>query len=303
MRAEIALFLSESASIEVQALLESAFPIFDVAQAGDPEERMLEILMADGDVAKGDTLSSIMGITSDVMAYFLSEHQIVMNEETPLEVMIKTASAVMGIQNYDDASTLIRICESQISNEDKFAEMAELVSNIHHTVVLQHLESVSSDLIKAVFIMHKDEDDKMVATGNAINLKLNAEIISALEELNNFKPIAGTAGYILLENNVVLGMKFSLYYPHLAERLDTLEPMQAAHELLVLMTMSADARENPVVFFREHSDTMFTALDTITKVDQELGKLVIGLDTFTKNKVDLKPSVKTILVNQGVANE
>ena len=67
--------------------------------------------------------------------------------------------------------------------------------------------------------------------------------------------------------------------------------------------MSVDARENPVVFFREHSDTILTSLDTITKVDQELGKHVIGLDTFTKNKVNLKPSVKTILVNQGVVNE
>jgi hypothetical protein len=194
MRAEIALFLSETASIEMQALLQSAFPIFEVAQAADPEERMLELLMADGDVAKGDTLSGIIGIVSDVMTYFLSEHQIVMDNEAPLEVLIKVADSIMGIQDYADASTIIRICESQSSNEDKFSEMVELVSNVHHTVILQYLDSVSTDLIKAVVIMHKDEDDKMVTNSSSADTNLGNAIIDALDKLNSFNPIAVTVG-------------------------------------------------------------------------------------------------------------
>jgi hypothetical protein len=104
---------------------------------------------------------------------------------------------------------------------------------------------------------------------------------------------------MLLISSIVLTLLLSL----LVDKLESLEAKQVALELLVLMTMSTDARDNPVVFFRTHSDTMFTSLDKITKVDQELGKLVIALDTFTKNKVDLNPTVKTIFAYQGATNE
>lgn len=244
----------------------------------------IAIVMTEGDVDNSQLTDNFKLTLENLITQALKEHGVILTEEADLEFKNKVMHAIITLPYYEGTEDINGVLDSPEEPNYKFADLIDHVCELPLMTIYSKIESVNPDIFKRLSeIMNRslikiDEDEQS-------KQEINNKIISKLKNIKTFTKYYKALGFTLVNNNIVLGSDFSQYTTYADKHFEYLTIEEIAVEVFVLLSMSNEGFEKPLITFREHSQNLFSDLDKITKIDIKLNNLVIGYDKFiTENK-------------------
>jgi hypothetical protein len=258
-------------------ILES-FDILDDLEI-EYNDTFISILLTEGDVENAQLVDNFKNTLEKMIADALKLHGIVLTEEASLEFKNKIMHAIINISFYEGKDDLAAILDSSEETNYKFAELIEEVTELNLMDVFNKIETINPDIFKRLSeifnrkLIHINEDElEKEAFKNKIITKLkNIKILTKYDK---------ALGFTLVNSNIVLGSDFGQYATYADKHFEYLNNDEIAIEVLILLTMSNEGFDKPLITFRKYSQDLFSDLDKITKIDIKLNNLVIAYDKF-----------------------
>jgi len=263
-------------------ILES-FDILEDLEVGY-DNTFISIMMTESEIDNVQLVDSFKLTLENMITDALKQHGIVVTEEADLDFKNKIMHAIINLPFYDGKEDINAVLDSPEEPNYKFADMIDHVCDLPLMTIYTKIESVNPDIFKRVSelfnksLIKIDEDE-------LIKQELSNKIIAKLKNIKTFTKYDKALGYTLVNNSIVLGSDFSQYTTYADKHFEYLNIDEIAIEVFVLLTMSNEGFEKPLITFRKYSQNLFSDLDKITKIDVKLNNLVIAYDKFiTENQ-------------------
>lgn len=268
-------FLNNSASPELKSLIKEAIDIFDKIGYTGTESLYNEKLMNSDNEDLNDTLLSILSVTKDAQIDILLAHDIKVNKDIPFDIANALIDGIINIETHENKNEILNIISANLSTEETFAEIIELLTGKNADELLLHIESVGQQTIEATkyLLIQKSVNDDVEEKDNE---DMNKSIVLVKKFYNYLK---GRKLLIskLLNDGMDIGLKFATYASILGRDLEELTPTVAAEELIGMALISIDGVNNPRAIIKENIDKYISNLDTITKIDIAIGNILLEL--------------------------
>ena len=250
----------------------------------DYNDTFISIMMTESEVDNVQLVDSFKLTLENMITDALKQHGIVVSEEADLDFKNKIMHAIINLPFYDGKEDINAVLDSPEEPNYKFADMVDHVCDLPLMTIYTKIESVNPDIFKRISelfnksLIKIDEDELN-------KQELSNKIIAKLKNIKTFTKYDKALGYTLVNNSMILGSDFSQYTTYADKHFEYLNVDEIAIEVFVLLTMSNEGFEKPLITFRKYSQNLFSDLDKITKIDVKLNNLVIAYDKFiTENQ-------------------
>lgn len=204
----------------------------------------------------------------------LKQHDVLLNDDVSLEDAITICEAILLMQDWEDHEGILRILETMVSNEEKFAEVVYTVTTKSIDSVMALIESVSDAFIAKLQEFHNKEsqEDSNAAT-------TNEALLQQLKIANRF--YSGNAIiFKMIEAGVPIGANLQFYMNIFGPYLASIQRQDLAREMHCVLLAAEDSYASVVTKFNEVSDFVFDDLNEITKLNTELIRESQKFNTF-----------------------
>lgn len=236
----------------------------------DNLQDLMNILMQDQSVNKTDLVDEFRVKLEQICLGILTSHGITISEDSTLLQLSEVTKALLELPFYTDPAFIKDSLQTSLDIKTKFIDVLALVCILQEDELLLIIDDVDVNLLDRLFELTNVSSD---IVGN----ELNDKIINKLKQLKQFLSNELPEVFTAIENGKLLGVTFDNYFD-LIEKDESISAYKIAKNVFVVLTMSCDGYDNPVVTYKKHSDHLFTSLDTITKVDVQLIRLVQEFD-------------------------
>lgn len=237
---------------------------------------LMNILMQDQLVNKQDLVDQFRTKLEDIAVAILKSHGITISDEATVFHLNELIKGLLELPFYIDKQVIVDIAQSSLDVKTKFTDLFTLVCNLSDTDIFTIVEEVDFGLIQKLFMLVNEQQST-----EQVN-ELNTKIIQKLQQLKLFLQDELPSAFVVIENGRLLGSNFESYFD-LIEKDETISPYKIAKNVLVVLTMSKEGYDNPIVTYKNNSDHLFTSLDTITKVDVQIIRLLQEFEKFKIN--------------------
>lgn len=242
-------------------------------------DTFIAIIMTEGDVDRVQLTDSFKLTLENLITDTLKQHGVIVTQEADLDFKNKIMHAIINLPYYEGKDDINAVLDSPEEPNYKFADMIDHICDLPLMTIYTKVESVNPDIFKRVSeifnrtLIKIDEDE--------LNKQdLTNKIIVKLKNIKAFIKYDKALGFTLVNSNIVLGSDFSQYITYADKHFEYLTVDEIAIEVFVLLTMSNEGFEKPLITFRKYSNNLFSDLDKITKIDVKLNNLVIAYDKF-----------------------
>lgn len=257
----------------------TAFDLLDQFGVEEYQERFITLMMIESDIGTIELVDSFTLTINNLINELLKIHGIVFNDIFFLETKNKILEGILVLQDLESKDSILTILESSSDSVEKFCEIIVEVTDLNFMYVLSAVEEVNpifitklNDLLNTNIINISEEE--------MINNDFSNKIITKLKNIKSFINYDKAVGFTLVNNNTVLGSNFTKYVTYAVKHFEHLTNEDIAKEVFVLLTMSDEGFEQPLITFRNYSQNLFSDLDKITKIDILLNKLIMQFDKF-----------------------
>lgn len=279
MRDELQLFVNENFSLEKQFLIKKAFSIFEDYELGDYDTPFMELLSEFDSKDYFETLLEFENLIRNTLLTVLKEHAIILNEECDLETIIEISSGIHEIQYYEDKETILRIIETDYSDEEKLATLLNLVTLLSVDKILINIEQLDNNIFNLI-VETCAYSDSVVVDPVEIS-KAEKAIIKNIKMFRDFTSKSELIGFKIIEKGFTVNLSFDFYYRYLKHMLkDVVDSKAIALEYFLILMMSKESHLNPINYFRKISTNITEDIGLITKIDIELNKLYNDFDKY-----------------------
>jgi len=267
-------YLLDSAPIEMYDMIEAAHKSFDRVNLADYQDAYIDILMAEDQVALGDTLTGIINLTLELQRQVLGEQGITLKPEATISMHTVFINGILDLFDYSDKVMVADTVEQNKDPIEIFAELIDLVSILTADELMVELESVDQFCISTI---------KESFT--------NTEIVIDEEDRANKKKLIGEfkffCGYSHEKNldtmklvlaGLDIGLPFRTYIDIVGRDLETKSIEKIACELIAMSIISCDGNENPLPVITKNIDDYISNVDTVTKVIVLATELMLKLN-------------------------
>ena len=241
------------------------------------QDGFLDLIQQEGDMDREAFVDEMFALTRETTVDILREHGLVFNEQAELSFLVYIVDSLLAIAKYDDGEAILRTLESQYLPEEKFAEVMNLASPYSTEVVLARLESVDPAIFERIEELFQTEHEESSFAAQEMQDTFTEPCIAKVKQYKAmFGEEVNLTAYAYIDTGVVLGMPSKVYLDalfvnHLADKdIETL-----AKELVILYTLSEDGSKNLLLAFRQTIGQYISDLNTITKLDSEINKLIL----------------------------
>lgn len=289
MRDELQLFVNEQYSPEKTALLKNIFSIFDDFQLSDYDEPFMDLI---SQFDSSDTTTIVLDfelLARNSLVVILREHGIVVNVDILTETLIEICTGIHEIQYYEDKDSIIRILETEYSDEERIGELLKLVTTLSVDQVLNNIESLDNNIFRLIeqtcANIGSSETDTVEQT------KTDKDIVANVKLFKSFVGDKDLIGFKIISKGFRVNMSFDFYFRYLKYMIATINDSESiAMEYLIVLLMAKESHSNPINYFRKISDRMSDDLTFVTKVDISLNKLLSDFEKY-KLKVNFQPEL------------
>lgn len=269
-------YLNDAATHEMRDAIVAAHDSLKNMSLPNYEEGFEELLMLDEPTDAGGTLESIVDLTKSLQHEILKQHEIVLNEDASLDMLTLFVNGVLDITNYEDKNTIYDTTIMGGLPEEIYAELMAIVTDKDVEDLMINISSVSIALINRIrsmststLIEEENNDDDIIEKQKHIDI------------FNRFIGLAGTKELeivkLVTEAGISIGYPFSVYVGIIGRNLEAMSTTKAARELLGMALLSFDGIDRPRTVIKDHIDNYISNIDNITKIDVEIGNLLLGL--------------------------
>lgn len=270
------MYLDTAVTPELKDTLVESHKTFERMGLPNYEPGFEELLMLDSNTDSGGTVESIVDLTKSLLHQILLQHEVILNEDTTLTSLNNFTNAILDIAEYDNKTALHDTASLEGSAEEVFAEIVGLVVPVNTDQLLCDIHHIGPAIIQRIKEMAEPhltpeiDPDEINAHQKYVELFQRFLKVAATEELSVVA---------MLKNGVSVGYPFSLYISILGRELEVMSHARAARELLGMALISSDGTDKPQQVIKANIDQCISSLDNITKVDIEIGKLILGLQS------------------------
>lgn len=268
MLAELKIFVDDTFTPEIVTTIERAFTTFETLSVEDFELPYLAIVMEE---QTSDSLSPQDRFYKQLQQdcnFVLMQFEIKLSDTAQLHDTVELLEALTLIENYENKQELIDAIEASDDSIDALAQVINILSSVKISTIYSIVDEVSPNLINVIKNLGKNKEEELI-------FEPDQALIKNIKSFKKYLADNGAIGIDLVRNGQPIGADFSYYLKLMnVEFFKNKNYLLLAKDILSLLFISGDAFSNPIEFFRKNSALMFDDLTTITKVDNELTKIV-----------------------------
>lgn len=282
MLAEIELFVKDNYSPETMSLFVRGFDIFEsLYEDTDYSEPYISILMNSSNAPQSYVADRIRAQLNADALRLMDEFEISVDQDADLSKLISILEGLVLLPDYEDKDSVYGIIESGESSNEIFADLIELVTDLHENEVMQVITAVPSEL----FTRLMESVDPQGDSNPSGDEQTNRALIEKLKAYRDYTPNKDNFGFRLIRNGYAIGSEFHHYHAAFGTELDTMQDIDAVtDELLTLFYISSDAYLNPLQFYTDNSATIFSDDKRITKVYGMIKNRIAQFEAHYTNK-------------------
>lgn len=256
--------------------IRESFKILDLTDV-DYVDAFMTLLMTQGDLSSSEITDLFMKTLNTFLDTLLVEHSIVLTPNTTVNFKNKVLKSIIDLPYYENVDEIDAIISSQDEPNYKLSELIDLVSDLSVMDIFTQIDSVNPSLFVKLSETINSNDIKIDQNEMAKQTAV-ITIVNKLKKIKEFTQYSKAVGFTLVNNNIVLGSSFDKYTPYADKHFEFLSLDDIAIEVFVLLTMSEEGFNNPLLTFRKYSTNLFSDLDKVTKIDIKLNNLIMQFD-------------------------
>jgi len=268
-------YLATAVTTEMNNVIINAHRLFDILEVPDYEKGFEEILMLDDNVDQGSTQTSIIELTKTLQHKVLLEHGITLVEDAQIETLSIFIKGILDIQDYEDNATIMKVASIPGMPEEVFAEILALVTTLTVEELMDSIESVNQLVVTRICNLFSDYDQEQTSEQEQMAQIKYKNMYTLISELYPDAVFSITA---YLQNGLDLGYPFLIYINLIGSELEDLPVELAALNLFMICMISEDGIVSPRAVIHEHIQKYIFDIDKITKIDIEIGNLLMKLN-------------------------
>lgn len=276
---QIMAYLAGTFSQEMRDEIAASFMVMDAFSYQDLEDDLIDILNdfeADDDDL---TQAKILETVNKHLTKLLQCHQVALFEEASIAIKNQILSVLFRLQKLEDPTPVLRLLETQLSNEEKLAKIVEMYSEATETEVLENLEEVGDGLLSNLMTFLYEVEERL---GTDEVVFENQEMKQLKTTLRDFFTVNGNdnLAFDMIYNGIEPGLSIKIYYPYIQENIIVADDLTTAKNLLSLFLMSADTCQDPLSIYHKYSEQLIHDPDRIVKIEVKLGELLNKLRQY-----------------------
>lgn len=256
--------------------IKESFKILDLTDV-EYTDAFMALLMTQGELGTSEITDLFTKTLNTFLDALLIEHSIVLRSDSTISFKNNIIKSIIDLPYYENVDEIDAIISSQDEPNYKLSELIDLVSDLTIMDIFTQIESVNPSLFIKLSETINSSDIKIDKNGLAQQDTVIA-IVNKLKKIKEFTKYFKAVGFTLVNNNIVLGSSFDKYASYADKHFEFLSLDDIAVEVFVLLTMSEEGFNNPLLTFRKYSTNLFSDLDKVTKVDIKLNNLIMQFD-------------------------
>ena len=264
-------YLESKVSLEKIALYSACYNNLEKFQV--PEfDQILDNLVMDGLSGLKDTTATVDEIDvffNTALHDVLNQHGVVLNEETPLELINLIVSSMLDLIEYENTDEIERTLKTELDSAEIFCELIHLVMYKTVDELMPYVDSVDVSLFSKL-LLHIQNKEQEKSTESTLTVTEREKRISALKDLIN-----NTQNYELLVidflgSGMDVGYPYETYVETIKNKLDFEDPDKVAENLYACALIAEDGFLKPRETVLATIDNYITVILVATKVNVRL---------------------------------
>jgi hypothetical protein len=273
--AELKNFLCLTRSDETAELVQNAVLVFDLYNVPGYMDVYARTMDTNQETNPNDLVFLLLDDTKTMLSMLLNVQGIVVGEQAEISDLIALTTATSDMVKHEDKQTINRFLETDESVEEIYAELVNFVSGFPIEKVLDLVDAITPNFTA----MMKDAMQEP-----EVNLEASELLDKIVISYKKFKAIMKEESLYsdrFLSQNSTIGLDFKSYlniYSKSGVHLKEHTPetyRQVAVDLFGMACLSCDGFNNHLVIIRGELSGIYPDIGSSTKVDIEIGKLLM----------------------------
>jgi len=274
-------YIETHLSPELSDEINASFILFDAFEYQNPYVKMLDVL---NDLSNEDseiTQREFLEVFSTGLDELLQAHQVVVFPETDLSTKNQILAVLYRLQKLEDPIPVLKILESDKSDEEKLAAIIDQYSLLSEGEVLSAVESIqpSSLQVLQTYLYGQEKSEEEPKTNEEIQ---KSDLL--IKNLRDYIHIAGEGSLAeeMMVNGINPGKNFDLYYPFIASLIENPDDGVIAKNILSAFFMSSNTFSEPLKAYRAFSEKLVHDSARIPKIEIKISGLLEDLRNYQK---------------------
>lgn len=211
----------------------------------------------------------------------LQSHQLSLVPETDIPVKNQILSVLYRLQHLEDPVPVLRILETDKSDEEQFAQIIAGYSVLNEQQVLEAVYSLASSTLHILrdYLYRQEAQQTPEESPEAVT-----ERGLLIQNLKDFFQVHGTDNLAneMIQNGIAIGHAVKLYYPYIHEHLVTDNDQQTAKNLLSFFFIANDTFNDPLAVYRRVSDDLIHDHPRTIRIEALITQLLNDLRNYQK---------------------
>lgn len=290
MNESIADYIQKTYTVEMQEVLKKAFDLLERLNIETCEGFILNILNnvedMDTEFVSTSVTATVEGMLIQLAKSFGFELQAY--GDMTMEQRVDFTAGYVSLEDFLDHERIIRICETDMNDEEKLAELVELTSGYGMETLMSFILSVDEAAIMNLKRMHLRETPAEDRVNETELPEVSEDQIRNVKAYELFmKEFNLTVDcYQLVRMGFPIGAPFQLYWQQYKDVILTADRATLSKEIIGLFLLSKEHWTNPLLAFTNISEELFDSMTIITECNVEVRQLYSGFMKFkAENKI------------------
>lgn len=283
-------YISKTYTVEMQEVLVKSFNLFERLNVETCEAFILNTLNTADDQDREFVSSTVINYVEGYLinlerAFGFKLHD---SPTLTLEQRVDFIRGYVDLEDYIDHQVVIRICETDATDEEKLAEAIALTTEYGLDTLLSFITDVDEAALFTLSRMHQKETPAEEVENESELPEERADQILNIKAyelwLKEHHLQAGC--FELIRQGYPVGAPFKLYWSKYKDVILSADRAKLSVEIVGLFLLSKEHWANPVLAFTQLSEELFDSINVISECNTAVRELMNGFVKFkAENKI------------------
>ncbi len=211
----------------------------------------------------------------------LQSHQLSLVPEADIPVKNQILSVLYRLQHLEDPVPVLRILETDQSDEEQFAKIIAEYSVLDEQQVLEAVYSLATSTLHILRDYLYQQEINLTPEESPAAITERGLLV---QNLKDFFHVHGSSNLAneMIQNGIAIGHAVKLYYPYIHEHLVTDDDPQTAKNLLSFFFIANDTFNDPLAVYRKTSDDLIHDHPRTIRIEALITQLLNDLRNYQK---------------------
>lgn len=234
----------------------------------------IENIITNSNLNDQETKDAIRATLEGLINFILGLYTVQLNDSVLFSDKIEICNGLFDLSFYEDKDSVRKICESELTDEEKIAESLALVTSLNVEKILSFISEVDEGLISGIYKnIPEQNDENNFSFGH---IKNNIDLFSKYKLILGNKEIYADRYF---NNPNTIGMPFDIYLSAFISdsEIDNSDDTEAIAQELVGLCILSENSSLIIDTIRKSISRITQDLNKTTKIDLAVNKILVDL--------------------------